>query len=320
MSSEPRPLLVIYTHPASAAEFSAISGQFPELDVRIEESPEEFDRLAEQADIICMARRYKRHTVLAAKRLKWLHVGGTGVDRLLPFDDLDPALVITNTPALNADMMADYVLCTILMLTWDFPRMLRNQASRTWDRWMAERAAGKVVTIVGLGGIGLPVLSRVSALGMRVIGVRRSAEPVPGVERVFGPEMLHEALAAGDYVVLAVPLTEHTRGLMGPRELAAMKRSAFLINISRGKVVQEAALVSALKRGQIAGAALDVFEEEPLPPESELWDLENAILSPHVSSWSTDYRPRAAAILTENVVRYLAGQPLLHRIDRTRGY
>jgi phosphoglycerate dehydrogenase-like enzyme len=320
MNSEPRPLLAIYTHPASAAEFSSIAERFPTLDVRIEESPEEFDRLAERADVICIARRYERRTVLAAKRLKWLHVGGTGIDRLLPLEDFDPALLITNTPALNADMMADYVLCTILMLTWDFPRMLRNQASRTWERWMAERVAGKTVTLVGLGGIGRPILSRVAALGMRVIGVRRSAEPVPGVERVFGPEMLHEALAAGDYVVLAVPLTEDTRGLVGPRELEAMKASAFLINVSRGKVVQEAALVSALKGGQIAGAALDVFEQEPLPPESELWNLENAILSPHVSSWSTDYRPRAAAVFAENVERHLAGQPLLHRIDRARGY
>jgi phosphoglycerate dehydrogenase-like enzyme len=141
-----------------------------------------------------------------------------------------------------------------------------------------------------------------------------------GVERMFGPDLLHEALAAGDFVVLAVPLTHDTRGLIGPRELEAMKRSAFLINVSRGKVVQEAALVLALKAGQIAGAALDVFEEEPLSPESELWNMENAILSPHVSSWSTDYRPRAAAIFTENVERYLAGQPLLHRIDRARGY
>lgn len=312
--------LVIYTHPDSAHEFSSIPARFPEVEVQIEETSERFEEAARQAGIICIARRYERETILQARRLRWLHVGGTGVDRLHPFDELNPELVITNTPALNAEMMADYVVCTILMLTWDFPRLMRNQAARIWERWGSEKVSQKVVTLVGLGGIARPIINRVRVMGMRVVGVRRSTEPVLGVEQVFATDQLHEALAAGDYVVLAVPLTPETRGLIGTRELQAMKRSAYLINVCRGQVVQEEALVEALREGTIAGAALDVFAKEPLPSGSELWGLDNTILTPHISSWSSDYRRRATEIFVENMERYLAGESLLHQVDRERGY
>jgi len=137
---------------------------------------------------------------------------------------------------------------------------------------------------------------------------------------VVGIDQLHPVLREADYVVLAVPLTNDTRGLIGRRELEAMKASACLINISRGSIVQEQALIAALKAGDIAGAALDVFETEPLAPESELWKLENVILTPHLSSWSKDYRMRAADIFGVNLDRYLSGQPLAHVIDREKDY
>lgn len=320
MTIPARPKLVIFAHPASAHDFAQIPARFPQVTVQIEETPEGFEKAVRRADIVCIARKYKRSTILQARQLRWLHVGGTGVDRLHPLEELEPTLIITNTPALNADMMADYVVCAILMLTWDFPRLMRNQAARIWESWGTDRVAGKVVTLVGLGGIGRPIVSRISALGLRAVGVRQSAEPVPGVEQVFAPDQLHEALAAGDYVVLTVPLTPKTLGLIGTRELQVMKRSAFLINVCRGKIVQEPALVRALREGDIAGAALDVFVEEPLPPDSELWGLDNVIATPHISSWGTDYRHRAVKVLMDNLDRYLAGQPLLHQIDRQRGY
>ncbi|MBC8492949.1 MAG: D-2-hydroxyacid dehydrogenase [Chloroflexi bacterium] len=313
--------MIIYTDDMGMDAYEMISSRFPQVDVRIEKMPEEFEEASRGADIICMARKYKRSTVLGAQRLKWLHVGGTGIDRLHPLNELDSELIITNTPGLNAEMMADYVICVMLMLTWDFPRLMRNQLERKWERWAVDRLEGKVLALIGVGNIGRPIADRAVALGMRVIGVKRSPEPVPGVERVAGvDDQLHQTLSEADYVVLALPLTNETRGMIGPREFEAMKENAYLINVCRGKVVQEEALVTALRQGQIRGAALDVFENEPLPPESELWGLKNVIISPHVSSWSKDYRMRAAEIFCVNLERYLSGKPLLHIVDRSRGY
>lgn len=312
--------LVIYVEDVGVDAYEAIPSRFSQVDTRIETTDKEFAMAARDADIICMARKYSRSMVLGARRVKWLHVGGTGIDRLRPLSDLDPELIITNTPGLNAEMMADYVICVILMLTWDFPRLVRNQLERLWERWPVDRVKGKVLALIGVGNIGRFVASRATALGIRVIGVKHSPGPVPGVEQVVGLDQLHQILRVADFVVLAVPLTSETWGMIGPRELEAMKKSAYLINVCRGRVVQEHALITALQRGHIAGAALDVFENEPLPVDSELWKLKNVIISPHISSWSKDYRMRAAEIFCANLEKYLAGEPLLHVIDRSKEY
>lgn len=317
---EGRLKLVVYVRDVEIDAYGMIPSQFPQVDTRIEKTAEEFVEAARDADIICMARKYERSMVLGAHHLKWLHVGGTGIDRLHPLSDLDPKLIITNTPGLNAEMMADYVICVILMLTWDFPRLMRNQLERKWERWAVDKLEGKVLALIGVGNIGRAVARRATALGMRVVGIKRSLEPVPGVERVVGLDQLHQILGEADLTVLAVPLTRETQGMIGPRELDAMKKSAYLINVCRGGVVQERALIAALQEERIAGAALDVFENEPLPPDSELWGLKSVIISPHVSSWSKDYRTRAAEIFCVNLERYLSGKPLLHVVDRSRGY
>jgi phosphoglycerate dehydrogenase-like enzyme len=317
---EGRPKLVVYAEGLEMDAYKAISSRFPQVDTRVETKAKEFVEAACEADIICMARKYERGTVLGAQRLRWLHVGGTGIDRLHPLSDLDPKLIITHTPGLNAQMMADYVICVILMLTWDFPRLMRNQLERKWEDWTVDRVEGKVLALIGVGNVGRSVAHRATALGMRVIGIKRLPEPVQHVERVAGLDQLHQTLSEADFVVLAVPLTKETQGMIGPRQLEAMKKSAYLINVCRGSVVQERALIAALQKGRIAGAALDVFENEPLPPDSELWGLKNVIISPHISSWSKDYRMRAAEVFCVNLERYLSGKALLHVIDRSRGY
>jgi phosphoglycerate dehydrogenase-like enzyme len=258
--------------------------------------------------------------VLGSQHLKWLHLGGTGIDRLRPLKDFGTEVVITHTPGINAEMMADYVCCVILMLVWDFPRLIRNQVGHRWERWMVDRVGGKTLALIGLGNIGQVVARRAKGMGMRVIGIKRSPAPVPAVERVEGPDRLYQILGEAHFVVMAVPLTGETCGMIGSKELQAMKETAYLINVCRGAVVQEQALVAALKEGGIAGAALDVFENEPLPASCELWDLENVIISPHISSRSPDYRARAAEVFCANLERYLMHQPLLHAIDRSREY
>jgi phosphoglycerate dehydrogenase-like enzyme len=221
---------------------------------------------------------------------------------------------------MNADMMANYVVCAILMSLWRFPRLIRNQLECRWERWRIARPDGKQVTIVGLGGVGRAVAARVRDLGMLVTGVRSSSRPMPGVDRVYGPGQIHEALAEADYIVLALPLTPDTRGLFGMAEFEAMKPTARLINVCRGAVVQEPALIRALQEKKIAGAVLDAFEKEPLPADNPLWQLDSVVISPHLSALSDDYGLRAAEIFGANLTRYLRGQPLLHVVDRERGY
>jgi len=310
--------LAVYTSDAAVA--SLITHRFPLLDTRIEDSPAGFIQAAREADIVYLARKYERSMVLGNSCLKWLHLGGTGIDRLLPLRDLAPHVVLTHTPGLNPAMMADFTLCAMLMLVWDFPRLMKNQLARRWERWQVDRMTAKTVVVVGLGNIGRAVAARSRALGMRVLGVKRSPHPVPDVDRVVGQEDLLEFLGQADFVVLAVPLTSRTRGLIGPSEIRAMKKTAFLINVSRGAVVQEPALVEALREGRIAGAALDVFDSEPLPVDNELWCLPNVILSPHISGMSKDYQQRADDLFCTNLERYLSQRPLLHLIDRSIEY
>ncbi len=243
-----------------------IRSLFPQVDVRIAERAGAFKRAARDADIVFIARKCARSIVLDTRRLKWLHLGGTGIDRLLPLSDLDPEIVMTHSRGLNAEMMGDYVVCVILMLMWGFPRLILNQSERLWERRAADRAEGKTLAVARLGNIGRAVARRARVTGMRVIGVKRSPPSVPGVERVAGWDDLDEILAEADSVVLVVPLTGQTRGMIGLRQFQAVKESAYLINICRGAVVQGHAFIKALQDGRIAGAALDVFDNEPLPP------------------------------------------------------
>jgi phosphoglycerate dehydrogenase-like enzyme len=183
---------------------------------------------------------------------------------------------------------------------------------------MPERLAGKTMTVVGLGDIGRLVARAARAAGVRVIGVSRSGRAVPGVARVHRLRDLRRALGAADFVVLVAPLTEATRGMIGAAELAAMRPTAWLLNIGRGPLVDEAALVAALGRRTIAGAVLDVFAVEPLPRDHVLWGLDNAVITPHISG--PDLPQEIAPIFNDNLARYLAGRPLRHVVDRGRGY
>jgi D-2-hydroxyacid dehydrogenase (NADP+) len=174
--------------------------------------------------------------------------------------------------------------------------------------------ADERVCVVGLGTLGRGVADRAAALGMSVHGVRRSGDPVENVERVVTPDRLHEAVADARFVVLATPLTEETRGLVGAEELAAMRADAVLINVARGAVVEESALVDALESGAIAGAGLDTFVEEPLPADSPLWDFEEVVVTPHSAAMTNRYHEDVAALVRENLERVRAGEPMTNRV------
>jgi phosphoglycerate dehydrogenase-like enzyme len=258
-----------------------------------------------------------------APNLRWVQLTSAGVDRAARSGLLESEILLTNASGLHATPIGEFVLCVILMFCKGAPMFVRAQERREWVRYMPQELFGKTVGVVGMGHIGSEVARLAKAFGCRVIATRRSVtERARGeqVDEVLPAAELPALLAESDFVVLSVPLTRETRHLIGEPELRAMKPAGVLINIARGAVVDEPALVRALREGWIGGAGLDVFEQEPLPPESELWGLENVILSPHLSGGTEIYSQRAVGIFCENLRRYLAGEPLMNLVDAERGY
>jgi phosphoglycerate dehydrogenase-like enzyme len=219
--------------------------------------------------------------------------------------------------------MAEHVLAMMLALARGVDRMLRAQSKRCWDRGPVRcELLGSTALVVGLGDIGTEVAARCKALGMRVLGVRRRVERggTTAVDTVVGFDGVDAVLPEVDHVVLALPGTPHTARFLDARRIGLLKRGAYVYNVGRGSAIDEAALVDALKEGAIAGAGLDVFEREPLPAESDLWSLDNVVISPHCAGSTEDYGERFAAILVENIQRYLKGEPLRNEVDRFFGY
>ncbi|MCH8950235.1 MAG: D-2-hydroxyacid dehydrogenase [Chloroflexi bacterium] len=259
----------------------------------------------------------------AAPRLRWLQLTSAGLDRAARSGLLESDLMVTSASGLHATPIGEYVLCLMLMFCKGAHRFVRAQDRGEWIRYMPQELYGKTVGVVGLGHIGAEVARLSKAFGCRVLATRRSLTERT-VDDALG-ELLPSAelphlLAESDFVVLAVPLTEETRQLIGEAELRTMKPTAVLINIARGAVVDQGALVQALKDGVIAGAGLDVFEQEPLAEDSELWQMENVIMSPHISGGTEIYNQRAVGIFCDNLRRYLAGEPLMNLADPERGY
>jgi glyoxylate/hydroxypyruvate reductase A len=253
-----------------------------------------------------------------ASKLQWLQAMGAGVDWVL-VPGLRRRVVITRMPGIFGPWMSEYVLG---WCAWVTQRMETYRAAQRERRWIGDvlpgRLRGKTLTLVGVGDIGREIARVVRAVGMHVIGVSRSGQRVPGVEHVYRPGYLHRALAAADFVVVVLPLTRRTRGLIDEQALAAMRPGAWLLNIGRGAVVDNAALVNALQTERIAGAILDVFPTEPLPADDPLWQLDNAVITPHVAGPSTP--DELAPVFNDNLARWLRGRPLQHVVDRSRGY
>ncbi len=263
-----------------------------------------------------------REAVQHAPRLRWIHSTAAGVDQLLYPEVLDREIMVTTSSGIHHSLV-EHVLAVLLALTRRLHIAMRNQIQHRWERSqriMGDEIAGQTLGILGLGAIGTELATKAHALGMRVIGTKRTPAQIPGVERVLPPAGLAEVLRAADAVVIALPLTPATRGLIGERELRAMKSTAVLINVGRGSIVQESALVQALREQWIAGAALDVFEVEPLPADSPFYEMENVIVTPHVSGTSPYYMDRAVPVFSENLASYLQGRPLRNLVDKGRGY
>ncbi|MFZ4441328.1 MAG: D-2-hydroxyacid dehydrogenase [Syntrophales bacterium] len=266
--------------------------------------------------------QFPKNLLARTERLKWIQVLTAGVDRL-PEEILTSGTRVANASGLHGAAMGEVVLELMLMFVKDAAACMRMKQAREWRRYRPAILRGQTVGILGLGAVGKEIARLCKAFGMKVVGIRRSggaAEPRPEVDHIYLREQLPELLAESDFVVLALPLTKETVGMIGEKELRGMKPTACLINVARGAIVDEAALIRALEEKWIAGAGLDVFTREPLPPENPLYAMPNVIFSPHISGDIPDYESRATEVFCENLRRYLADEPFLHEVDREKGY
>lgn len=258
-----------------------------------------------------------------AASLRWIQLASAGV----PQDLCPPAktwgITVTNLAGLYGPTIAEHALAMMLILSRHLQIVLRSQAERRWDRGIANTMAdlhGKTLSIVGLGNIGQNIARLARAFGMRVVGCRRTGQPTPYVDRVYPLDELRSMLAEGDYVAVAAPLTAQTQGMLGAAEFAAMKRGTIYINVSRGAVAEEQALLGALQSGRLAGAGLDVFAVEPVPTEHPFWSMPNVLLSPHYSGETVNLSALPAERFTRNLHNWLAGRDLEGLVNLELGY
>lgn len=307
-------LLVIA--PADFAPLELLRREAPDVVLTVGTDAETLRGDAAAADAVLIAPRYGAVLIELwldlLPSVRWIHTLAAGVE-FLPFDLLRRSnIIVTNSRGLYADALGEFAVAAMLWFAKDLRRLIRGQEARHWDPYTVERLAGKTAGIIGYGGIGRAVGARAAALGMRVIGVGRRQEP--------GEPTIDDTIPQSDYVVLSAPLTPATYRLMTRERIALMKPSAVFINIGRGKTVDEEALVFALERNAIRGAALDVFETEPLPPDHPLWRLDNVLISPHTADRTSDSHTRAMQFFIENLRRFRRGEPLENVVDKVEQY
>jgi phosphoglycerate dehydrogenase-like enzyme len=279
----------------------------------------EVGRALERAEVAIIAgdldERYVR-----APRLRWVHCDHAGLNKSARPEVFERGLLVTSSSGRSSDALAEHALFFIFNHAYRVRDVIAAQKEHRWDkegRLPLRALRGQTLGIVGVGKTGGALALRARALGMRVLGYRRGAEPAEGVDRMYSKERgdaLDELLRESDFVVLATPLTDATHHLIGARELGLMKPSAYLVNMARGSVIDEPVLIEVLRAGKIAGAGLDVFEREPLPADSPLWDLPNVLITPHSTPALADKQRRCFDVVCENVRRLRAGQPLLNQL------
>ena len=308
--SGPPILLLHHVTPDNAAEFRERLGEsLPNVAVEHAETPDESRAAIADAEVVATF-RLDEDLVERAAALEWVQAFSAGVDSY-PLDALrERGVALTNASGVHAEPLGEQVLGYMLAFERGIHTGVRQQGRGVWERYTGGELAGKTVGVVGVGAIGRRVAELCHAFGMDVLGLKRDTnEPVDVVDELFGPDGLDEVCLRSDYLVLACPLTDETRGMVGTDELRLLGEDGVLVNVARGEVVVEHALVRALQYDAIRGAGLDVFEQEPLPPDSELWDLSNAVVTPHMGGSTPRYVERCADLLAENYAAYVDDGP-----------
>jgi phosphoglycerate dehydrogenase-like enzyme len=288
-------------------------------------APKDDSELAMAADAECAIGTNNgarvRKLLDAAPQLRWYHSVGAGVEDLVGVREFrDRGITLTNNSGSYDIQIAEHALAFILAAAKRLHLYRDQQQRRNWKEHRQDELRGSILVVYGIGSIGAEIARLGAALGMHVIGVRRRLEAVPGVERIVPPELLEDVAAEADYHAIAAPLTRATRGAISKNVIARMKDTAWIVNIARGAIVDEEALVEALRAGRLGGAGLDAFTTEPLPPDHPLWTLDNVMISPHSSNSSPHVRERTLALFVENLRRFKAGDELLNRVDFEAGY
>ncbi|MHB9144859.1 MAG: D-2-hydroxyacid dehydrogenase [Symbiobacteriia bacterium] len=304
---------------------NALRATLPGWDVAVAEDDADALRQVPDADVvICWGNRYPARLVQEDPNLRWIQALSAGVDGLigplLQLEQQGRPILLTNARGAHGEPIAEHVLGMILAFTRGLLASQRAQSRSQWIQFTPPTdIAGLSVGIVGFGSIGQTIAAKFRPLGMQFLATRARPEPHPFVE-VLPPDGLERVLRESDVVIIAAPATHETQALIGAAQLSMMKRSALLVNIARGSLIDEAALLTALEQGTIAGAALDVFDQEPLPPSSPLWQAPNLLITPHIAGISPSTMERTLGIVVQNLKRFQAGQPLFNLVDKVRGY
>jgi phosphoglycerate dehydrogenase-like enzyme len=306
---------------------SQLQERFPQLEIVHPATPEDLLLQLRDAEI-AIGSTLPPDELARASQLKWVHSPAAAVHQFMVPEFIASPAMLTNGRAVFGATVAEHVIALILALARQLPACLRFQTRRIWGQqllWNSatrpKTIAGATLGLVGLGAIGSAVAERAKAVGMKVVAVRQHPEkPAENVTAVYGPQEIAQLLGQSDFVVLSAPVTPASRNLIDAERLTLMKPTSCLINVGRGALVDEVALTKALQAKQITGAALDVFEEEPLPQDSPLWALENLLITPHCAGFIENLWERHVEEISANLRRYLAGQPLVGLVDKKNGY
>jgi D-2-hydroxyacid dehydrogenase (NADP+) len=305
------PSLLILTEiqEAMRARYKAmLLERFPQLTINVVGHHNQVDPYIADIDILlCFSPPMADHVVAKAKKLKWIQALGTGVDNIVDLPSLGKEVIVTNIRGIHGEPMSEATIAYMLSLSRDMPRSVHAQDRHAWERWPSRLLADKTVGILGVGLIAEYLAPICKQFGMTVIGITGTPREVKGFDRMLVRDDLLKIAPELDYLVVLIPMSPAARNLVGEAVFAAMKPTAFLVNVARGGVVDEPALIKALDSGQIAGAALDVFAQEPLPPDNPLWTTKNLTIFPHLGGYSLGYEDRAMPTIAHNMACFLAG-------------
>ena len=320
-----RPLNLLVITPPNAKHLSVLERLPDSTTITAGRYADAFESAASEADIILNGLGNGdtlKQIWSAARKVQWVHSLSAGVENTLFPELIESPVPITNARGVFKRSLGEFALSAILFFAKDLRRMVRNQEAAVWEQFDVEEIHGRTLGIVGYGEIGRATAERAHALGMKIVALRRrpglAADPI--VDKFYPIEERAAMMGICDYVVAAAPLTEDTRGLIGEKELAAMKSSGVIINVGRGPVISEAALVKALQERRIKGAGLDVFDKEPLPRDHPFWKLDNVLLSPHCADHTSTWMEEAMEFFLYNFERFTKGEPLENVVDKRAGY
>jgi len=320
-------VVLVSTAEPAEAQLAMLRRQLADVRIIVGNSAEVFEGAAADASVLFNwsgSLALIKEVFAMCPNLLWVHSRSVGLERTLFPELKESAVPLTNGAGVFSASLGEFALAAILYFAKDFRRMIRNQMACVWEAFDVSWASGKTVGIIGYGDIGRAVAARVRPLGLKVLAVRhhvstsRGADPL--VEQTYAPEQRLEMLSRCDFVVVAAPLTSETRGMIGEAEFAAMKPTAVVINVGRGPIINEEAMVRALSSGRVAGAALDVFDHEPLPAGHPFYKLENVLLSPHCADHTPDWLDNAMKFFIDQYERFRKREPLLNVVDKKLGY